>query len=53
MMNTPPQTFDEQEKCLNSRTRCWRNGAKVLGKGKGQDYEAKIPVDSIKRRKPA
>jgi hypothetical protein len=53
MMNTPPQTFDEQEKCLNSRTRCWRHAAEILGKDEKQDYGAKIPLDSVKRRKPA
>lgn len=24
LKNTPPTTFEEQEKCLSSRTRCWR-----------------------------
>jgi hypothetical protein len=49
LMNTPPQTFDEQERCLNSKTRCWRMRAESAQ----QDGEAKIPVASIKRRKPA
>jgi hypothetical protein len=24
LMNTPPETLDEQDKCLSSRLRCWR-----------------------------
>jgi hypothetical protein len=24
LMNTPPATLEEQDKCLASRTRCWR-----------------------------
>ena len=24
LLNTPPATLEEQEKCLASRTRCWR-----------------------------
>jgi hypothetical protein len=42
--NTPPETFDEQEKCLNSRTECWRI-AEARRKGDGA-----IPLTSVKRR---
>jgi hypothetical protein len=24
LLNTPPRTLEEQDKCLASRTRCWR-----------------------------
>jgi hypothetical protein len=24
LMNTPPETLEEQERCMASRTRCWR-----------------------------
>lgn len=41
-MNTPPGTVEEQEKCLASKSRCWRLA------------EAQpIPVGSVKRRRPA
>ena len=59
LMNTPPQTFDEQEKCLNSKTRCWRLAEAERKKRSNdrnereQDAEAQIPVSSVKRRKPA
>lgn len=23
-MNTPPETYEEQEKCMAARTKCWR-----------------------------
>ena len=49
LMNTPPQTFDEQERCLNSKTRCWR----IRAEAAHQEDEAKISLASIKRRKPA
>lgn len=48
LMNTPPQTFDEQEKCLNSKTRCWR-----LAEAAKKGADGPIPVSSVKRRKPA
>lgn len=41
-MNTPPGTVEEQEKCLASKTRCWRVAE-----------TANIPLSSIKRRRPA
>jgi hypothetical protein len=51
-MNTPPTTFEEQERCLASKTQCWRiaEGAKARRQAAGA---ADIPLDSIKRRKPA
>ena len=42
--NTPPTTFIEQEKCLNSRTECWRI-AEARQRG-----EADIPLETIRRR---
>jgi hypothetical protein len=53
MMNTPPETFDEQERCLNSRTRCWRREATAPGRDEKEEFETRIPLGSIKRRKPA
>ena len=48
-MNTPPGTVEEQEKCLSSRTRCWRL-AEAGAKGTDNVH---IPLSSIKRRRPA
>jgi hypothetical protein len=48
LMGTPPETFEEQEKCLASRTRCWR-----LAEAQRKGSEADIPLTSIRRRKPA
>ena len=47
MMNTPPETFEEQERCLASRTQCWR----IADATDSQD--ARIPLNSVRRRKPA
>jgi len=44
LRNTPPQTFAEQEKCIPTRTQCWRIAE---AKRAGQDA---IPLSSIKRR---
>ncbi|HLZ24355.1 MAG TPA: hypothetical protein VKQ30_19750 [Ktedonobacterales bacterium] len=49
LMDTPPQTFEEQEKCLNSPRECWRIAEARRGKGATAD----IPVSHVKRRKPA
>lgn len=43
-MNTPPNSLEEQEKCLSSKTHCWRLA---------EAGAAPIPVSSIKRRRPA
>lgn len=48
-MDTPPVTFEEQEKCLNSPRQCWRV---VEAKRKGAATQD-IPLSSVKRRKPA
>jgi len=48
LMDTPPQTFDEQEKCLNSKTRCWR-----FAEANAAERESRIPLSSVKRRKSA
>jgi hypothetical protein len=47
MMNTPPETFEEQERCLASRTQCWRTGEATTGE------QAHISLASVRRRKPA
>ena len=54
-MNTPPVTFEEQEKCLASKTRCWRV-AEANRKRPGASRAAataEIPLASVRRRKPA
>jgi hypothetical protein len=40
LMNTPPETLEEQEKCLASRTRCWRLAAAEAGAPEGECAEA-------------
>lgn len=50
LMDTPPETFEEQEKCLNSPRECWRIAEARRNKGA---TAADIPVSSVKRRKPA
>lgn len=49
LMDTPPQTFEEQEKCLNSPRECWR----IAEARRNNEVVAGIPVSSVKRRKPA
>lgn len=44
LMNTPAQTWEEQEKCLSSRTRCWRLAEAQNKAPRGID----IPLTSIK-----
>lgn len=51
-MNTPPGSVEEQEKCLSSKTRCWRlenQGAN----GAQRANQDPISMSSIKRRRPA
>lgn len=47
LLNTPPETLDEQEKCLSSRTECWRLAERRRA------GEADIPIERVRRRKPA
>lgn len=47
-MNTPPSTVEEQERCLSSKTRCWRLSEMASAAGGGR-----IPLSSVKRRRPA
>ena len=56
MRNTPPETWDEQDKCLASRTQCWRiaearraAGAAHAG-AENDDSGVDIPLGSVKRR---
>lgn len=49
--NTPPESVDEQDRCLSSKTRCWRLAAAVGEPGAGPSQH--IPVSSVKRRRPA
>jgi hypothetical protein len=49
LMNTPPETADEQEKCLSSRTQCWRIAEAKRKASAGVD----IPVEQVRRRRPA
>jgi hypothetical protein len=59
LMNTPPTSWDEQEKCIASRTECWRIAeARAAAKGGTRGGTRKagasdIPLESVKRRKPA
>jgi hypothetical protein len=46
--DTPPTSFEEQEKCLASKTICWR-----IAEARRTEGAADIPLDSVKRRKPA
>lgn len=53
-MNTPPGTIEEQEKCLSSKTRCWRTAEMASAGGAGKRAGgADIPLSSVKRRRPA
>jgi len=46
--NTPPGTVEEQERCLSSKTRCWRLAEMAATASGGH-----IPLSSVKRRRPA
>jgi hypothetical protein len=50
--DTPPTSFEEQEKCLASKTTCWRIAEARAG-ARRTDGAADVPLDSIKRRTPA
>lgn len=51
LMNTPPTSWDEQEKCIASRMECWRIAeARTAARKAGA---SDIPLASVKRRKPA
>lgn len=55
LMNTPPETFEEQDKCLASRTRCWRLAAAQSGAPQAaHDGECAEPTGSGRQaRRPA
>ena len=50
LRNTPPETFDEQEKCLTSRTECWR-----IAEARAAGHPRRpIPLTDVRRaHKPA
>ncbi|HET8905785.1 MAG TPA: hypothetical protein VFN11_02340 [Ktedonobacterales bacterium] len=48
LMNTPPETADEQERCLSSRTCCWR-----LAEAARRPQRAAAATAEDKRRRPA
>ncbi len=48
-LNTPPETQEEQERCLTSKTRCWRLADAKRKSSPGVD----IPLSNVKRRQPA
>ena len=50
LMETPPESIEEQEKCLSSRTQCWRLVEARRKAANGPDI---LPLDSVKRRRPA
>jgi hypothetical protein len=54
LMNTPPETLDEQEKCLASRTRCWRLAAQRSDVPQAPDAEcAEAGAGGRRGRHPA
>ena len=55
MRNTPPETWDEQDKCLSSRAECWRltEARRAARPTNGDDDDGAgvvIPLGSVKRR---
>lgn len=55
-LNTPPESVEEQDRCLASKTRCWRlaqpsshRSYSATATSSGPD----IPLASVKRRRPA
>ena len=51
LRNTPPESFEEQEKCLSSRTECWRVAE---ARAAGQSPRRPIPLSDVRRaNKPA
>lgn len=53
-LNTPPESVSEQERCLTSKTRCWRLTAAQQSRGATATATAPdIPLSSVKRRRPA
>jgi hypothetical protein len=49
LQNTPAESWEEQEKCLESRKQCWRLAESKRKAASGID----IPLENIKRRTPA
>ncbi|HLY30915.1 MAG TPA: hypothetical protein VKQ36_07790 [Ktedonobacterales bacterium] len=53
LMNTPPESWAEQDKCLVSRTRCWRLAeGPVSNHQTGEASAPDIPLGSVRRRSP-
>ncbi|MGE5334665.1 MAG: hypothetical protein ACM3N4_08195 [Nitrososphaerota archaeon] len=50
LMNTPPETAEEQERCLSSRTCCWRIAEAARRNGKAS---ASASASDSKRRRTA
>ena len=54
LMNTPPETWAEQDKCLASRAHCWRlTEASRATPGAQAAPSVDIPLHSVRRRNPA
>lgn len=52
-MNTPPASVEEQQRCLTSKTRCWRLVATAQRSHAATGTGPDIPLSSVKRRRPA
>ncbi len=59
LMNTPPESWAEQDKCLASRTRCWRHSQSKADASQAdtpdeldKSDEPDIPLESIRGRAP-
>lgn len=47
--NTPPETQDEQDMCLTSKTKCWRLSATRRKRASARD----VPAEERPERQPA
>ncbi len=54
-LNTPPESVEEQDRCLSSKTRCWRLAAASQRPraAAAARVAPDIPLSSVKRRQPA
>jgi hypothetical protein len=58
-MNTPPESVEEQERCLTSKTRCWRLAMMAqrahdgMKSNEDEDSAPVIPLNSVTRRNPS
>ena len=52
LMNTPPETAEEQQRCMTSRTCCWRiaEAARRAGRTAAASSASSAPSDGKRRR---